>query len=81
MSKTIWVEGFVGIKVLETRTCRYLAAKSEADHYTRELKREQEEIIAVPDTGDLNLLKLSFCLIDKVSYSGIRDLRFEFCLR
>ena len=75
------VEGFVGIKVLETRTCRYLAAKSEADHYTRELKREQEEIIAVPDTGDLNLLKLSFCLIDKVSYSGIRDLRFEFCLR
>ncbi|KAL0409037.1 UNVERIFIED_CONTAM: Vacuolar iron transporter 1 [Sesamum radiatum] len=28
----------------------YLAAKSEADHYMRELKREQEEIIAVPDT-------------------------------
>ncbi|KAL2545834.1 Vacuolar iron transporter 1 [Forsythia ovata] len=28
----------------------YLAAKSEADHYLRELKREQEEIIAVPDT-------------------------------
>ncbi|KAL3843653.1 hypothetical protein ACJIZ3_001056 [Penstemon smallii] len=28
----------------------YLAAKSEADHYVRELKREQEEIIAVPDT-------------------------------
>ncbi|KAF5442839.1 hypothetical protein F2P56_035456 [Juglans regia] len=27
----------------------YLAAKSEADHYSRELKREQEEIIAVPD--------------------------------
>ncbi|KAL4637979.1 hypothetical protein ACB092_03G118000 [Castanea dentata] len=27
----------------------YLAAKSEADHYARELKREQEEIIAVPD--------------------------------
>ncbi|XP_042444845.1 vacuolar iron transporter 2-like [Zingiber officinale] len=27
----------------------YLAAKSEADHYMRELKREQEEIIAVPD--------------------------------
>ncbi|KAI4373227.1 hypothetical protein MLD38_011377 [Melastoma candidum] len=27
----------------------YLAAKSEADHYTRELKREQEEIISVPD--------------------------------
>ncbi|GFZ18535.1 vacuolar iron transporter 1 [Actinidia rufa] len=28
----------------------YLAAKSEADHYMRELKREQEEIITVPDT-------------------------------
>ncbi|KAM7463391.1 hypothetical protein LguiA_031512 [Lonicera macranthoides] len=28
----------------------YLAAKSESDHYTRELKREQEEIITVPDT-------------------------------
>ncbi|XP_027919653.1 vacuolar iron transporter 1-like [Vigna unguiculata] len=28
----------------------YLAAKSEADHYDRELKREQEEIIAVPET-------------------------------
>ncbi|KAK8489944.1 hypothetical protein V6N12_074542 [Hibiscus sabdariffa] len=28
----------------------YLAAKSEADHYARELKREQEEIISVPDT-------------------------------
>ena len=31
--------------------CRYLAAKSEADHYTREMKREEEEIINVPDTG------------------------------
>ncbi|OAY75321.1 Vacuolar iron transporter 1.1 [Ananas comosus] len=29
---------------------RYLAAKSEADHYMREMKREQEEIINVPDT-------------------------------
>uniref|UniRef100_A0ACD5UHI9 Uncharacterized protein n=1 Tax=Avena sativa TaxID=4498 RepID=A0ACD5UHI9_AVESA len=28
---------------------RYLAAKSEADHYQRELKREQAEIITVPD--------------------------------
>ncbi|GAA0142863.1 hypothetical protein Leryth_007682 [Lithospermum erythrorhizon] len=28
----------------------YLAAKSEADHYMRELKREQEEIVSVPDT-------------------------------
>uniref|UniRef100_A0A2P2JB66 Vacuolar iron transporter n=2 Tax=Rhizophora mucronata TaxID=61149 RepID=A0A2P2JB66_RHIMU len=27
----------------------YLAAKSEADHYAKELKREQEEIVAVPD--------------------------------
>jgi hypothetical protein len=31
--------------------CRYLAAKSEADHYARELRREQEEIKSVPDTG------------------------------
>uniref|UniRef100_A0A7C9DD85 Vacuolar iron transporter n=1 Tax=Opuntia streptacantha TaxID=393608 RepID=A0A7C9DD85_OPUST len=29
---------------------RYLAAKSEADHYMRELKREEEEINSVPDT-------------------------------
>lgn len=28
----------------------YLAAKGEADHYARELKREQEEILTVPDT-------------------------------
>ncbi|KAB2624143.1 vacuolar iron transporter 1-like [Pyrus ussuriensis x Pyrus communis] len=28
----------------------YLAATSEADHYKKELKREQDEIIAVPDT-------------------------------
>ncbi|KVH97453.1 vacuolar iron transporter 1 [Cynara cardunculus var. scolymus] len=28
----------------------YLAAKSEADHYTRELRREQEEIDTIPDT-------------------------------
>ncbi|KAK4750317.1 hypothetical protein SAY87_027766 [Trapa incisa] len=27
----------------------YLAAKSEADHYERELKREQQEIVSVPD--------------------------------
>ncbi|GAV86088.1 VIT1 domain-containing protein [Cephalotus follicularis] len=27
----------------------YLAAKSEAEHYNRELKREEEEIISVPD--------------------------------
>ncbi|CAA3013303.1 vacuolar iron transporter 1 [Olea europaea subsp. europaea] len=28
----------------------YLAAKSEAEHYIRELKRERDEIVAVPDT-------------------------------
>ncbi|GAB2228641.1 hypothetical protein Droror1_Dr00022762 [Drosera rotundifolia] len=28
----------------------YLAAKSEADHYKMELKREQDEIVNVPDT-------------------------------
>ncbi|KAM0961069.1 hypothetical protein ACFX2I_020388 [Malus domestica] len=28
----------------------YLAAKSESDHYLRELRREQEEIVNVPDT-------------------------------
>ncbi|KAI4313679.1 hypothetical protein L6164_026638 [Bauhinia variegata] len=28
----------------------YLAAKSEADHYSRELIREQEEIVRLPDT-------------------------------
>lgn len=27
----------------------YLAAKSEADHYTREQRREQEEIVSVPE--------------------------------
>ena len=31
--------------------CSYLAAKSESDNYLRELKREQEEIIAEPETG------------------------------
>ncbi|KAH9610776.1 hypothetical protein KSS87_013712 [Heliosperma pusillum] len=30
--------------------CFFNFTKSEADHYARELKREQEEIIAVPDT-------------------------------
>ena len=38
-------------KNLDGVSCRYLAAKSEADHYTRELRREQEEIITVPETG------------------------------
>lgn len=37
--------------ILKRACVRYLAAKSEADHYMRELKREQEEIISVPDTG------------------------------
>lgn len=36
---------------------RYLAAQSEADHYKREMRREQEEIIAVPDTGTHTLTK------------------------
>lgn len=36
-----------------------LAAKSEADHYARELKREQEEIIAVPETGLISTISLS----------------------
>lgn len=41
----------------------YLAAKSEADHYLRELKREQDEIIAVPDTGSTSPLHtLCVCL-------------------
>ncbi|XP_015579888.1 vacuolar iron transporter 1 isoform X2 [Ricinus communis] len=31
----------------------YLAAKSESDHYARELKREQEEIVTVPDTAEV----------------------------
>lgn len=31
--------------------CSYLAAKSEADHYDRELKREQDEIIVEVETG------------------------------
>ncbi|KAL9997084.1 putative Ccc1 family protein [Helianthus debilis subsp. tardiflorus] len=31
--------------------CRYLAAKSVADHYDRELRREQEEIDTIPDSG------------------------------
>lgn len=30
---------------------RYLAAKSESDHYMRELKREEDEINTVPDSG------------------------------
>ncbi|KAA0046402.1 vacuolar iron transporter 1.1-like [Cucumis melo var. makuwa] len=29
----------------------YLAAKSEADQYKKELRREEEEIVLVPDTG------------------------------
>ncbi|KAG2261668.1 hypothetical protein Bca52824_068747 [Brassica carinata] len=29
----------------------YLAAKSEADHYAREVRREQEEIKTIPETG------------------------------
>lgn len=36
---------------LEWSCGRYLAAKSESDLYMREMKREQQEIINVPDTG------------------------------
>ncbi|RWV94392.1 hypothetical protein BHE74_00049033 [Ensete ventricosum] len=32
---------------------RYLAAKSEADHYMRELKREQEEIVTAAEIGEI----------------------------
>lgn len=39
------------VQISNIALCRYLAAKSEADHYARELRREQEEIISVPDTG------------------------------
>jgi len=48
-----WIETNVALCLL----CSYLAAKSEADHYNRELKREQEEIVTVPETGSYrNLL-------------------------
>lgn len=40
--------------------CSYLAAKGEADHYNRELKREQDEIIAVPETGSHYTPKQNF---------------------
>ncbi|XXG51205.1 hypothetical protein AAC387_Pa02g5030 [Persea americana] len=36
----------------------YLAAKSEADHYTREMKREEEEIINVPDTEAVEIAEI-----------------------
>jgi hypothetical protein len=38
-------------KSLVHALARYLAAKSDADHYYRELQREQDEIDTVPDTG------------------------------
>ncbi|GJR98081.1 vacuolar iron transporter 1 [Tanacetum coccineum] len=38
----------LGVQVF--RRGRYLAAKSEADHYARELQREQDEIDTIPDT-------------------------------
>ncbi|KAI6686004.1 hypothetical protein NL676_031917 [Syzygium grande] len=43
----ILIAGIVEV-VAENNARRYLAAKSEADHYARELKREQEEIVNVP---------------------------------
>lgn len=48
------------------RCYRYLAAKSEEDHYKKELKREQDEIIAVPDIG-FYLIILTLFLSDKFS--------------
>lgn len=39
-----------------SNTFRYLAAKGEADHYAREMKREQEEIVAVPETGKTKII-------------------------
>ncbi|KAJ6901103.1 LOW QUALITY PROTEIN: hypothetical protein NC652_027024 [Populus alba x Populus x berolinensis] len=46
----------------------YLAAKSEADHYARELRREQEEIKSVPDTE--HDYKLSCCKKSKADGWG-----------
>ena len=43
---------------------RYLAAKSEADHYTRELRREQEEIVTVPETGFGLILFIYLFILD-----------------
>ena len=37
--------------VVSEQLSRYLAAKSEADQYKKELRREEEEIVSVPDTG------------------------------
>ncbi|KAF7072440.1 hypothetical protein CFC21_077564 [Triticum aestivum] len=43
--------GLGGLRLMWARTLvRYLAAKSDADHYYRELQREQDEIDTVPDT-------------------------------
>ena len=50
------VEGYI-MKLIYLKKCvsekwgRYLAAKSEADQYKKELRREEEEIVLVPDTG------------------------------
>lgn len=57
------------------RCYRYLAAKSEEDHYKKELKREQDEIIAVPDIGFHLIIYLSdkFSAETVVLYSFIFD--------
>lgn len=46
-----------------TGLCSYLAAKSEADHYARELRREQEEILSVPDIGNYIFFSPNFQII------------------
>lgn len=54
---------------------RYLAAKSEAEHYQRELKREQDEIINVPDTGTLHFDLISFFFFQSFDFDRTVGLR------
>lgn len=49
--QALWTGRSWNARLIVSPRGRYLAAKSEADHYMRELNREQEEIITVPDTG------------------------------
>ena len=50
----------VAAGAISMRLGGYLAAKSKADHYTRELKREKEEITAVPDTEATEVAEMQF---------------------
>jgi hypothetical protein len=57
---------------------RYLAAKSDADHYYREQQREQDEIDTVPDTGKTLCLfllrdhtRISSCLIYDLIFTTV----------